>query len=111
MYYKAIALWRWVTTSGLADADDRFFVARFNLGMVYALKRNQRRSLDYFRELIDRHPGRVGEVAALFHRSSGLRESIDSQAGFPEALLRTCPELFAPVASSTSEETDGFEVE
>jgi tetratricopeptide (TPR) repeat protein len=111
VYDKAIALWRWVTTSGLADADDRFFVARFNLGMVYALKRNQRRSLDYFRELIDRHPDRVAEVADLFRRSSGLRESIDSQKGFAEALLRTCPELFAAAASPTSQETDGIEEE
>ena len=111
VYDKAIALWRWVTTSGLADSDDRFFVARFNLGMVYALMGNQRRSLDYFRELIDRHPNRVGEVAALFRRSSGLRESIDSQAGFAEALLRTCPELFAPVGGPASEETDGYEGE
>jgi tetratricopeptide (TPR) repeat protein len=97
-YAKAIALWRWVTISGLADLDDRFFVARFNLGMVYAWMRNQRRSLEYFRELLDRHPARAGEVADLFRRSPGLRESIDSQAGFAEALLRTCPELFASPA-------------
>jgi hypothetical protein len=79
--------------------------------MVYALRRNQRRSLDYFRELIDRHPSRVGEVADLFRRSSGLRESIDSQSGFAEALLRTCPELFAPAADPTSPKTDGIEEE
>jgi len=110
VYDKAIALWRWVTVSGLADADDRFFVARFNLGMVYALQRNQRRSLDYFRELIDRHPSRVGEVADLFRRSSGLREAIDAQTGFAQALLRTCPELFAS-AIPKSQETAGSEDE
>lgn len=97
---KATALWRWVTMSGLADLDDRFFVARFNLGMVYALGRNRGRSLAYFRELIDRHPRRVAEVADLFRRSTGLRESIDSQSGFAEALLRTCPELFVPEEAS-----------
>lgn len=104
-YREAIVLWRWVTMSGLADLDDRFFVVRFNLGMVYALLRNQARSLQYFRELIDRHPAMATEVAELFRRSPGLRDAIDSQAGFPEALLRTCPELFAaPVGDAV--ETD-----
>ena len=114
VYPKAIALWRWVTTSGLADSDDRFFVARFNLGMVYALTRNQKRSLAYFRELLDRHPSRTGEVADLFRRSSGLRDSIDSQPGFAEALLRTCPELFAQAAGPMPPEslgTSGYEDE
>jgi len=93
-YRKAIVCWRWVTMSGLADGDERFFVARFNLGMVYALIRNQRRSLVYFRELLDRHPGRVAEIAGLFGRSPRLREAIDAQRGFGEALVQTCPELF-----------------
>ena len=98
-YTKAITLWRWVTISGLAERDDRFFVARFNLGMVYALTRNQARSLAYFRELIDKHPTRTAEVADLFRRSRGLREAIDTQSGFAEALLRACPELFAAPAT------------
>jgi tetratricopeptide (TPR) repeat protein len=100
-YRKAIACWRWVTMSGLAEGDERFFVARFNLGMVYALMRNQGRALTYFRELLDRHPGRVGEVAALFSRSPRLREAIDAQAGFGEALVRTCPELFSCTPNTT----------
>jgi len=99
-YRKAIACWRWVTMSGLADRDERFFVARFNLGMVYGLARNQRRSLAYFRELLDRHPGRAGEVAGLFARSPRLREAIDAQRGFGEALVRTCPELFSCTTDS-----------
>ena len=102
-YRKAIVCWRWVTISGLADADDRFFVARFNLGMVYALTGNRQRSLGYFRQLLDRHPGRVGEVAALFARSPKLRESIDDQPGFGEALLATCPELFMPTGKASGE--------
>jgi len=97
-YRKAIACWRWITISGLADRDDRFFVARFNIGMVYALERNQRRSLDYFRQLLDRHPMRVAEVAELFARSPKLRAAIDEQPGFAEALVRTCPELFSVAA-------------
>lgn len=108
-YDKAIALWRWVTVSGLADREDRFFVARFNLGMVYALKRNRDRSLAYFRELMDRHPTRTAEVADLFRRSQGLREAIDSQSGFAEALLRKCPELFAAPAAGAGNADAGDE--
>jgi tetratricopeptide (TPR) repeat protein len=93
-YRKAIACWRWITISGLADRDDRFFVARFNLGMVYALARNPERSLGYFRELLQRHPSRVPEVADLFARSPKLREAIDEQPGFGEELVAACPELF-----------------
>ncbi len=100
-YRKAIACWRWVTMSGLADEDERFFVARFNLGMVYALMRNQSRSLVYFRELLDRHRDRIGEIAGLFGRSPRLRESIDAQRGFGEALVQTCPELFSSTVDHT----------
>ena len=106
-YKQAIACWRWVTISGLADLDPRFFVARFNLGMVYALMGNRKRSLEYFRQLLDRHPERVAEVAELFARSPKLREAIDAQAGFPEALLTTCPELFRPSQSSSGAEATG----
>ena len=108
-YKKAIACWRWVTISGLADLDERFFVARFNLGMVYALIGNQPRSLQYFRELLDRHPARAGEVAELFARSPKLRESIDSQSGFAAALLETCPELFACPPASAADSPEGQE--
>lgn len=101
-YRKALACWRWITISGLADRDDRFFVARFNIGMVYALERNSRRSLDYFRQLLDRHPNRVAEVAELFARSPKLREAIDEQPGFAEALVRTCPELFSVAADESN---------
>lgn len=94
-YRKAIACWRWVTISGLADDDDRFFVARFNLGMVYALTRNRTRSLGYFRSLLDHHPDRAAEVAELFSRSPRLREAIDAQPGFAEALVGAVPELFS----------------
>lgn len=104
-YKKAIACWRWVTISGLADLDSRFFVARFNLGMVYALQGNQRRSLAYFRELLDRNPERAGEVADLFARSPKLRTAIDSRVGFAEELMKTCPELFTPTVPGCETDT------
>lgn len=106
-FRKAIACWRWVTISGLADLDERFFVARFNLGMVYALQRNRERSLAYFRELLDKHAGRVGEVAELFARSPKLRESIDGQVGFGDQLVRTCPELFSFQANPPADLGEG----
>lgn len=108
-YKKALACWRWVTISGLADLDDRFFVARFNLGMVYALMSNRKRSLGYFRELLDRHPTRVSEVAQLFARSPKLRAAIDDQRGFAEELVSTCPELFNPTAPQVDDELGGPE--
>lgn len=91
----AVRCWRWITISGLADSDERFWAARFNIGMVHALAGNRARSLQYFRVLLDRHPARVAEVAELVARSPKLRAAIDAQPGFPEALLHTCPELFA----------------
>jgi tetratricopeptide (TPR) repeat protein len=108
-YRKAIACWRWVTMSGLADLDDRFFVARFNLGMVYALMCNRERALGYFRQLLNKHPRRTSEVAELFARSPKLRESIDSQPGFAEDLLETCPELFAVPGTQTDSEGENPE--
>jgi hypothetical protein len=33
---KAIACNRWIVASGLADRDERFFFARFNMGIYYA---------------------------------------------------------------------------
>lgn len=108
-YKKALACWRWVTISGLADLDDRFFVARFNLGMVYALMGEPKRSLAYFRELLDRHPTRVSEVADLFARSPKLRAAIDEQRGFAEELVSTCPELFSPTAPEVSDDLGGPE--
>jgi hypothetical protein len=38
----------------------------------------------------------VAEIAQLFLGSPRTRAVIDQQPGFAEALLHTCPELFAP---------------
>ncbi len=93
-FKKAIAYSRWLTMSGLADTEPRFFVVRFNLGTYYARLRDRRRSLAAFRELLDRHPDRRDEAAGLFGRSTKLHACIESQPGFAEALLKACPELF-----------------
>ncbi|MCP3916410.1 MAG: hypothetical protein GY711_12705 [bacterium] len=91
---KALAYWRWVTISGLADADDRFWVARWNIGSLYTTLRNQDRALYYFRKLLDVHPGRVSDLAYQFASFPETRAEIASQEGFTEALVETCPELF-----------------
>jgi tetratricopeptide (TPR) repeat protein len=91
---RAIACYRWVRMSGLADEDERFFVVRFNIGINYAQLEKPQRALAAFRELLDRHPGRAREIAELFERSPGTRQVIDHQPGFAEALLARCPELF-----------------
>ena len=105
-YRRSIACFRWVIASGLADEDDRFFVARFNVGIYYARLREQGRSLRAFRALLDRHPGRVSEVADLFLHSEETRRVIEAQKGFPEALVATCPELFG-LGSERNPEVDG----
>ena len=102
-FRKAIACCRWVLMSGVEAADERFFVVRFNMGMYYAHLADQNRSLAAFRELLDRYPDRISEVARLFRRSPRLRAAVDLQPGFGEALLAACPELFAdPINDSDS---------
>ena len=91
---KALACNRWIVSSGLADADPRFFFARYNLGIYYAALRRSERCLQAFRELLDRHPERAEEVAGFFLRAAKTRALIDRQPGLAEALFRTCPELF-----------------
>lgn len=98
---KAIACNRWIVSSGLADHDDRFFFAHFNIGMYYADLRDVDRSLASYRRLLDRHPARVGEIAQLFLNSPRTRAAIDHHAGFAEALLEACPELFSNGQSSS----------
>ena len=93
-YRSAITYLRWVTMSGLAELDERFFFVRFNIAMYRAHMRQQERSIAAFRELLDRSPECAGEVAGFFARSPELRATIDSQEGFAAELLRTCPELF-----------------
>lgn len=103
-FEEALVWFRWVGLSGLAELDPRFFVAKFNVGLCYAHLRRPRRALAAFREMLDRHPQRAEEVAGFFARSPELQQVIDSQAGFTEALARTCPELFgAPGVGGTEE--------
>ena len=101
---KALACFRWVSISGLAKRDPRFFVVHFNIGVLRALMRDQERSLASFRRLLDLYPDRLPEILTLFAESDPLQQTIESQDGFAEKLLATCPELFggpSPVGGST----------
>jgi tetratricopeptide (TPR) repeat protein len=101
---KALACFRWVTISGLADSDERFFFARFNIGLEHALLGDQERALAAFRLLLDHHRERISEVALAFARSQRLHATLESQPGFAEALLQRCPELFQAPENGDPEE-------
>jgi hypothetical protein len=64
-----------------------------------------------FRELLDRHSDRIGDVIELFAGANAeLRAAIDSQPELALGLLQECPELFQPsdaheAGASESEET------
>ncbi len=108
-FRKATAFLRWLLVSGVESREERFFVVRFNIGVYYAHWRKPERALQYFRSLLDRHPGRVREISELFLAAPTLRPVIESQAGFSEALLDTCPELFGLPISNSSDSTSGEE--
>ncbi|HIF40105.1 MAG TPA: tetratricopeptide repeat protein [Planctomycetes bacterium] len=91
---KAITCWRWITTTGLADNDPRFWMARLNIALAYAYTGDRQRSLDYFRQLLDLHPDRATDVAQVVGETDQLRTAINSQPGFLEAFFTRCPELF-----------------
>jgi tetratricopeptide (TPR) repeat protein len=91
---RALVYYRWVSMAGVEERDDRFFVVLFNIGLQYAQLRDQRRSLGYFRRLLDRHPARVDDVARLVATAKNLQRAFEEQPGFAEKLVATCPELF-----------------
>lgn len=107
-YKKAILFQRWVTLSGLADAEERFFFVRFNIGVNYSHLGQHERALFWFRELLDHHADRVEEIRCFFEGAQRLRSTLETRPGFAEALLQRCPELFAgsDVEEESSESND-----
>jgi len=93
-FRKALACFRWISISGLAAHDPRFFVVHFNQGVLYARLNDPQRSLACFRRLLDLHSDRLPEVRRLFAESAPLQDAIGAQSGFAEQLVATCPELF-----------------
>lgn len=102
-YRKAIACARWVTISGLADADDRFYGARFNLGKCYAMLGQSERALDAFDDLLTRHAGHLDQIRKLFANAPLLQAAIESVPGFPEELMQRCSALFGTGADQLDE--------
>jgi hypothetical protein len=110
-YRKALTYYRWLSMTGLARRDERFFVVHFNIGLFYAHLRDQERSLASFRRLIDEYPDRLSEIVTFFSESEPLQTAIADMPGFAEELMATCPELFGvselhdtPPASSHDDE-------
>ena len=104
---KALKFFRWVSMSGVAERDERFYFVHFNIGLQYALLRDRRRALAAFRRLIELHPERVSEIAGHFTRAQSLRAAVESDPRFAEELVATCPELFQ--GSSQEEDPDVHE--
>lgn len=104
---KALACFRWVTISGLAERDERFFFARFNIALEYALLGRDQESLSAFRLLLDIHPRRAAEVGQLILKSKSLQAAMDGLPGYGEALLTTCPELFHAPGTDSLDRRDG----
>jgi tetratricopeptide (TPR) repeat protein len=93
----ALTWFRWVGLSGLADNMPEFFFARFNSALCYAHLGAPERAIDSFRTMLDRHPDRASDLAGFLAASPGLRNEVESQPGFAEALVARCPELFQSI--------------
>lgn len=95
---RAIASWRWITISGLAAEDPRFWFAFLNIAISYTYAGDRARALTYFRRLLDTYPERAADVARVFADTPKLRSAVERQPDFPEALQERCPELFRDLA-------------
>jgi len=100
---KALKFFRWVSMSGVAERDARFYFVHFNIGLQYAVLRDRRRALAAFRRLIERYPERMSEIAGHFTRAHSLRTAVESDPCFAEELVATCPELFQGSSSQEDE--------
>lgn len=106
---EALILWRWVTISGLASAEPRFNLVRFNIGLAYVRQGQYERGLGWFRQLLDQHLSRtddVSEVSELFVNNPLARELFESRDGFLELLVERLPELFVAHGSAPTSDSD-----
>ncbi len=93
-YRKSLVCFRWITISGLADSDERFYVARFNIGKAYAMLKDKERALQAFESLLEQSPDQIADIRQAFNRAPLLRGAIDSVPGFAEELFQRCRLLF-----------------
>ncbi len=100
---RAAHYYRWVTLSGLAEQEPRFWPAYFNLGVASLGMGKHDRGLRWFRELLDRHPEMTPRVAEQCLESSTFKETVDAHPAFASLLQQTCPELFQAHTTDSDE--------
>jgi len=92
---RALVCYRWVTISGLADVDSRFYFVRYNAALCYLNLGQVERSLDMLRQLLDSHPSQAPRIAeALASSTPKTQQLMASAPGFAEGIIQRCPELF-----------------
>jgi hypothetical protein len=91
--------------AGLEERDERFYFVLFNIGVMYAQMRDSRRSLDYFRRLLDRHPEQASATSSrLFATREALAAGDRGTTWFRRASSSPrCPELFDATAESSGQ--------
>jgi hypothetical protein len=90
-----LVCYRWVTISGLADVDSRFYFVRYNAALCYLNLGQVERSLDMLRQLLDHHPSQAGRIAeALASSTPKTQQRMANAPGFAEGIIQRCPELF-----------------
>ena len=105
-FRKALSYYRWLSMSGLARRDERFFVVYFNIGLFYAHLGDEARSLASFRRLLDDYPDRLTEIVAFFADPEPLQDAIAALPGFLDELILNCSELFSGIDATTTPDED-----
>ncbi len=90
---RAATYFRWVTLSGLAEREPRFWAAYFNLAIASLGMGQTQRGLLWFRDLLDRFPEQASEASQLCMGSPTFREVLEGEADFAQAFEQWCPEL------------------
>ncbi|MEZ6019838.1 MAG: hypothetical protein R3F17_06960 [Planctomycetota bacterium] len=91
---QASVYYRWVTLSGLAEQEPRFWPAYFNMAIGQLGLGRTEASLYWFRKLLDQQAGCAPKVAAWCMDSPTFRDQFDRNPDFVALFERRCPELF-----------------
>lgn len=90
---KATTYYRWVTLSGLAEREPRFWAVYLNLAIASLGMKRPERALLWFRELLDRFPEHASEAARACLDIPVFRDAIENSPDFVQAFEQWCPEL------------------
>lgn len=102
-YRTAAVFFRWLSISGLIQADARFALGYFNLGCAEAARGRDGAALAAFRRLLDNHlasGGAPADIASLFLENDDFRTLLESREGLTRRLMTSLPELFEPEAGT-----------